>query len=75
MTATIRVRPLPGTDTREVVIDCKHATTTATIVQPPGVAVHLSDVEVARVALARHYGEEACRCTRRLRQRYGLEGD
>ena len=73
--ATLTVRPCLdlGPGGRLVVVDCRHATTTLTIVGGPGVAV-VPDELAARLALARHHALEGCRCTTRLRRRSGQEG-
>ena len=53
-------------------IDCEHGTTYIIVGHPPGSKAELSDVEAAQVTIATHYTEERCRCTRKLRERFGL---
>lgn len=73
MSATLVVEPyrlLP--DAKRIVIDCRHGETS--VVFMPSEALALSDTALARMALSKHYSEERCRCTRRLRKRLGVEG-
>lgn len=72
-TARLTIRPEtsvspPG---RRVEVDCEHGTTTLTMCAPAGGLV-LPDDAISRVAVAKHYSEERCRCTRRLRARLGM---
>jgi hypothetical protein len=53
---------------RRVEVDCRHATTGVSYAN--GDAVQFTDADMARVALARHHGEEGCRCTRKLWREY-----
>jgi len=68
--ATLDVRDL-GDGVRLVAVDCRHATTSATVLVPVGAAAPPT-VDVARVVIQRHYVAEGCACTARLRQRYGV---
>ncbi len=54
---------------RVLSVDCAHATTTITVVPGP---LPVADALLVRVALVKHFAEEGCRCTKALRQRYGI---
>jgi hypothetical protein len=69
-TATLTVRD--DGPVRYIQVDCRHATTTVALIAGGG---HVIDpLAGARLGLLRHYAEEGCRCTRRLRRRYGVDG-
>ena len=71
--ATLKKRPVKGVQfTEEFVVDCEHGTTTVFAMNPPGAAVQISDYQTSAMAVAKHYDEEHCRCTRQLRKRFGL---
>ena len=73
--ATLIHRPVPayGDTVSELVVDCEHGTTTLTVFQPRDpTAARVHEAACARLALAKHYDEERCRCTRELRRRFGL---
>ena len=58
---------------RVLTVDCKHGTTTlayANGADPD--ALQVTDTFAARLALAKHFDTEGCRCTRELRRRYGV---
>ncbi len=76
MSATLTDVPVPmlGEDVKQIVVDCRHGTTTLTIVAPNPEAMQRQEMAATRLALVKHYEEERCRCTRRLRKRYGVEG-
>ncbi len=59
-----------GPGWRYVEIDCSHDTTTSAYKNGEDFA--LSDADVVRTMLLKHYSVEGCSCTRRLRKRYGL---
>ena len=71
-TATLAARDAPdlGPGWRVIELDCDHGTTQSAYKN--GAAVPLSDAAVVRVMLLRHSAAERCRCTRRLRKRYGV---
>ncbi len=72
---TLEVRPLQDGDRvgRPVRVDCRHGTTHIIYSEGQGPnAVRFTDVQLAALAVAKHYDEEGCRCTRRLRRRYGV---
>jgi hypothetical protein len=74
-TARLFIDELPETVTgaRQVVIDCKHGTTRALLINPP-VGFQLTDDDAVRTALVRHHVEEQCGCLKRLwRQYFGCE--
>ena len=59
---------------RVLTVDCQHGTTTLAYATGTGPgALRLTDADVARLALLKHFSEEGCRCTRELRRRYGVE--
>jgi hypothetical protein len=73
--ATLTAEPAPdlAPDARQITIDCKHGTTTLTIVPPrDSTAAKPHEAACVRLALLKHYSEEGCRCTRQLRRRYGI---
>lgn len=74
MTAKLTVRDAEsGAGWRVIAIDCAHGTTTSVYKNGDGPDVLvLSDADIVRATLARHYDAERCRCTRRLRKRYGV---
>ncbi len=69
--ATLTIRPelehAPGATRYEV--DCEHATTW--LMALPG-REPIPDAVFVRLAVAKHYDEERCSCTRQLRRRYGV---
>lgn len=73
-TATLTVRDAEyGAGWRIIAIDCAHGTTTSLYRNGDDAgAVQLSDAAIVRATVARHYLAERCRCTRKLRTRYGL---
>lgn len=58
---------------RVLTVDCPHGETSIAYVNgtDPG-ALQITDAAAAVMALARHYEEERCRCTRKLRRRFGV---
>ena len=73
MTATLTISPLPGGEPgdKAVTLDCRHATTTAYLVAPPG--QQLPDAVLVRMVLDQHLREEPdCACCGELIRRYGL---
>ena len=68
-TLTIAAAPALGPNVRQLEVDCHHGTTTIHLMGPSP-DEHLA--AAARLALARHYGAERCRCTAKLRRRYGV---
>ncbi len=58
-------------NSEDFVVDCEHGTTTVTVITPPG-AVTFPDASSAATAVAKHYEEEGCRCTRKLRKRFNV---
>jgi len=68
MNATLTTEPLDGGTL--FVVDCEHGTTEVGLLN--GEASGITAADAARVALAKHYGEEGCRCTRALRRKYGV---
>jgi hypothetical protein len=72
MSKLLTIEPVPGfTRARRVVVDCRHGTTTVHFFEGRNGPIP-TDAELAATALARHYAEERCRCTRKLRRQYGL---
>jgi len=70
-TLTVREFPISGMVGRRVEVDCAHATTGVTTLVPPW-GLDVSESDMARVALATHYGEEGCSCTAALwREHWG----
>ncbi len=69
-TLTARAAPEYGASYRYIEIDCDHGTTTSAYRN--GEDLTLSDADIVRVMLLRHYFTERCNCTRRLRKRYGV---
>jgi hypothetical protein len=70
--ATLTIRPMDA-QTRRVVLDCHHGTTSVVAGDPPSGQM-FTDADVVRVALAKHFEEEGCRCIGRLwRQYWGAE--
>ena len=70
MSATLTITPSPyGLDVRHLILDCEHGETSVHIV---GRAPEAHEVAAVRLALARHYEAEGCRCTLALRRGYGL---
>ena len=63
--------PELGEGWRRLVLDCRHATTTAHTITPPQ-SSPLGDAVTVRLLLLKHHAEEGCACTRELRRRYGL---
>jgi hypothetical protein len=69
MEATLRVRPLDPAlaQGKRIVVACPHGRTEAIV---------LGDDTTGqlplRVAVAKHYAEEGCTCTRSLRRRLGM---
>ncbi len=69
--ATLTTEVIAGE--RALVIDCRHATTTILVTNGTAPdAPQISDVAVVQMGLARHHGEQGCRCTLALRRRYGV---
>jgi|SoiMethySBSTD1v2_1073268.scaffolds.fasta_scaffold2850611_2 hypothetical protein len=66
MTATLTAETTPGGN-RVWTVDCRHGTTRCAVVDDEVV-----DREAARLVIASHYAYERCRCTRKLRRRYGV---
>lgn len=56
---------------RILVLDCKHATTRAALIGPPGEAPPIGEAIMVSMVLFRHYEAEGCDCTAELRRRYG----
>ena len=54
------------------VVDCDHGTTRLLTI--PG-RVAIPELAAVQTAIARHYSEEGCHCTRQLRKRYGVPHD
>jgi hypothetical protein len=67
--AKLRVTPLVGVEGMRIEVDCEHGTTALSVLTPPGVNP-LRDAQAIAAAVARHYAEERCRCTRHLRLQY-----
>ena len=75
-TLTIQPRLDLGERVHELIIDCRHATTSGLLVRPSsaaGAAV-FSDAAVVCAVLADHDDRERCTCTKQLRRRFGLAG-
>ena len=72
-TLTIAAAPQHGPAARAIVVDCAHGTSTAVLMAggPPEVVAAHERASVA-LAIAKHFSEERCRCTAKLRRRYGL---
>jgi hypothetical protein len=71
--ATLTVTPFPrlDLDAQLVVLACPHGTTRVAWANAPG-GFQVDEAMAIRGALARHYGEEQCRCVRRLwRKHFG----
>lgn len=69
MTATLTAVPAPdlAPGARVITIDCRHGTTTLTVVPPRDPdAYKPHEAASVRLALLKHYTEEGCNCTRRL---------
>lgn len=59
---------------RVLMVACKHGETSVAYVNALAPdAPRVSDARIAFIALVKHYTEQGCRCTRELRQRYGVE--
>jgi hypothetical protein len=73
MVATLRIKPAPeaGPGARLFEVDCEHGTTQGWLI--PG-ALPIERAAFITYLLERHQAEEGCRCTRKLRLRYGLIG-
>ena len=75
MSATPTALPAPdlAPGARQIIVDCRHGTTTLAIVPPrdPG-AYKPYEAACVRLALLKHWSEEGCNCTRQLRKRYGV---
>ena len=69
--ATLTKTPLPalGPTGRRLEIDCPHGTTGITTANAEGGLV-VTDEDSVRLALARHFAEERCRCIRKLWREY-----
>lgn len=73
--ATLTATPAPelAPGARQITIDCRHGTTSLTMIPPRNPdAYRPHEAACVRLALLKHYSEEGCRCTRRLRERYGV---
>jgi hypothetical protein len=57
---------------RQLTLDCPHGQTLGLYANGETSPVQLTDADVARALLLRHYQQERCRCTRHLRRRYGV---
>ncbi len=72
-TATLTITPIAelGPTGRYVLLDCEHGTTRVLGANAEG-GVQLEEADLVRAALARHYGEERCRCIQHLwREHFG----
>ncbi len=67
--AKLRILPSPVAGGRRFEVDCEHATTSMDVFNAPG-GFHLTDDMAIATAVARHYLEEHCRCTRKLQLQY-----
>ena len=67
MNAKLTAKP-SGAGVKEFTLDCEHGITTALSASPE----HGGPDESAIIAalVMKHYAEERCRCTRKLRRRY-----
>ena len=75
MTATLTTEAAPALapDARVITVDCKHGTTSLTLIPPRDPAAYKPhEAACVRLALLKHWSVEGCNCTRKLRQRYGL---
>ena len=72
--ATLTITPLPalGPRGKRIEVDCAHDTTTLHLAAGAD-APPVPEQVLAAVAVVKHYSEERCSCTRRLRWRLGLE--
>lgn len=66
--ATARVTTAPdlGPDGRRLVIDCRHGTSTVSLIVPPGADPGLADPELLALALDYHEAAEGCGCAHDL---------
>lgn len=69
--ATLIARPAPelAPDAVLYIVDCDHGRTEAAMLPGP---VPIPEAVFVRLAVAKHYSVEGCRCTRHLRRRYGV---
>lgn len=76
MTATLTITPARqyAPDARLFEVDCVHGTTSLVVLPAPVAENNPPDTFHARTAIARHFAEEHCRCTRQLRRRFGVGG-
>jgi hypothetical protein len=72
MTATLTARDAVeyGPGRRFIGIDCDHGTTTS--VYKNGDDLQLTDADIVRATVAKHWYTEGCRCTRKLRRWSGV---
>ncbi len=76
--ATLTSRPLPehGENVSQIVVGCRHGTTTLTIIQSRDLdAARVHDASCMKLAILRHWLAEQCACTTELRRKYGLVGE
>ena len=69
-TLTVKPAPIAGPDARLFEVDCRHATTQGWLI--PGGTGTPADPDLLRALLMKHWIEEGCRCTARLRAEYGV---
>ena len=71
MNATLTATDMSGA--RVLTVDCPHGETSiAYINATTPEALKVTDTAAGVMALARHFDEERCRCTRALRRKYGV---
>ena len=71
--ATLTVEPLADQPDKveygkTAIVDCQHATTRVDLINPQD-GMDAAKI-VAAMAIGKHYDEEGCQCTRKLRARY-----
>jgi len=73
--ATLTAEPPPdlAPGARQIIVDCQHGTTSLTLIPPRDPAAYRPhEAACVRLALLKHFSEEGCNCTRKLRRRYGV---
>jgi hypothetical protein len=69
--ATLTTEPIGGG--RLLVVDCSHGATSLAFMNGTDPdALQITEAIAARMVVSHHYAQEGCRCTRRLRQRFGM---
>lgn len=64
-TATLTIRD-QGNNRKEITVDCEHGTTVGLGANTD----RIGDAPFVAATVLKHYTEEGCRCTRKLRRKY-----